>query len=79
MAQSQAQWDAIVSIKSTSPFTADGGDRTATVASGFDAMLSGYNAQAQMLHAATAGSDDSTAALFKQLSAAQQSTIDLFA
>ena len=78
MAQSQAQWDAIVSIKSTSPFTADGGDSTASVASGFDAMLSGYNAQAQLLQASV-GQNDSTTALMNQISAAQQSTIDLFA
>lgn len=79
MAQSQAQWDAIVSIKSTSPFTADGGDRTATVASGFDAMLTGYNAQAQLLAAAAAPDAGTTTALLNQISAAQQSTIDLFA
>lgn len=80
MAQSQAQWDAIASIKSTSPFApSGGGDATATVASGFDAMLSGYNAQAQMLAAAAAPDASTTLAMLNNISAAQQSTIDLFA
>lgn len=79
MAQSQEQWDAIVSIKSTSPFTADGGDATASVSSGFDAMLSGYNAQAQLLAAAASPDPGTTAAMLNNIAAAQQSTIDLFA
>ncbi len=79
MAQSQAQWDAIASIKSTSPFASGGGDHAATVASGFDAMLSGYNAQAQLLAAAAAPDAASTLAMLNNISAAQQSTIDLFA
>ncbi len=80
MTQSQAQWDAIASIKSTSPFAGEGSaDPTSTVASGFDAMLSGYNAQAQLLAAAAAPDAATTAALLNQISAAQQSTIDLFA
>lgn len=81
VAQSQAQWDAIASIKANSPFAASsaGADATASVASGFDAMLSGYNAQAQMLAAALAPSDATTTALLNDIAAAQQSTIDLFA
>lgn len=80
VAQSQAQWDAIASIKSTSPFDGGGAvDRTSSVASGFDAMLSGYNAQAQLLAAAAAPDASTTTALLNQISAAQQSTIDLFA
>lgn len=79
--QSQAQWDAIASIKANSPFAAEksSGDATATVASGFDAMLSGYNAQAQMLSAALAPDAGTTQALLNNIAAAQQSTIDLFA
>ena len=80
MGQSQAQWDAITSIKSTTPFSAErnNGDPTASVSSGFDAMLSGYNAQAQLL-AAAAPQDGPMAELLGQIQAAQQSTIDLFA
>lgn len=79
--QSQAQWDAIASIKANSPFAAasSGGDQTATVASGFDAMLSGYNAQAQLLSAALAPDAGTTQALLNNIAAAQQSSIDLFA
>lgn len=82
MAQSQAQWDAIASIKSTSPFasaSSGGAGQASTVASGFDAMLSGYNAQAQLLAAAAAPDAGTTTALLNQLASVQQSTIDLFA
>lgn len=81
LTQSQAQWDAIAAIKANSPFAAasSGADRTATVASGFDAMLSGYNAQAQLLSAALAPDAGTTQALLNNIAAAQQSTIDLFA
>lgn len=79
--QSQAQWDAIAAIKANSPFapSASGADPTASVASGFDAMLSGYNAQAQLLSAALAPDAGTTQALLNNIAAAQQSTIDLFA
>ena len=41
MSQSQEQWDAIASIKSTSPFAADAQARTASAAETLDAMLPG--------------------------------------
>ncbi len=80
LTQSQAQWDAIASIKATSPFdsgaSAGAGD---SVAGGFDAMLSGYTAQAQLLSAAAAPDAGATQALLNQLASVQQTTIDLFA
>lgn len=82
LTQSQAQWDAIASIKATSPFDGGGGSGGAAAsiaASGFDAMLSGYNAQAQLLSAAAAPDAATTTALLNQLASVQQSTIDLFA
>ncbi|MBJ7472857.1 MAG: hypothetical protein JHD16_16240 [Solirubrobacteraceae bacterium] len=81
LTQSQAQWDAIASIKATSPFDGggSGGAAASTVASGFDAMLSGYTAQAQLLSAAAAPDAGTTTALLNQLASVQQSTIDLFA
>lgn len=78
LSQSQAQWDAIISIKATSPFGADLDSRTTSAAATLDAMLpGGYGTSANL--SPGAGQQESLAAVTERVRAAQQSTIDLFA
>jgi enhancing lycopene biosynthesis protein 2 len=81
LSQSQAQWDAIISIKATSPFGADLDARTSSAAETLDAMLpGGYGTSANLTPGAGAGGEQETlAAITERVRAAQQSTIDLFA
>jgi hypothetical protein len=81
MSQSQAQWDAIVSIKATSPFGADLDARTTSAAATLDAMLpSGYGTTTNLGSPNASGApEESLAAVTERVRAAQQSTIDLFA
>lgn len=78
LSQSQAQWDAIISIKATSPFGADLDSRTTSAAATLDAMLpGGYGTSANL--SPGAGQQESLAAVTERVRAAQQSTIDLYA
>ncbi len=74
LGQSQAQWDAIASIKSTSPFASPPRTAGSTMAAAFDAMLPGYGTAV-----ADTAPGDASAQITERVRDAQQSTIDLFA
>lgn len=76
LSQSQAQWDAIASIKSTSPFAAAPASTGTSIAAALDAMLPGYGTAGAL---ASGAAQDSQAQITARVQAAQQSTIDLFA
>lgn len=79
LSQSQAQWDAIISIKATSPFRADLDARTSSAAETLDAMLPGGYGTSANLTPGAGGEQETLAAITERVRAAQQSTIDLFA
>lgn len=75
-AAAQAQWDAIASIKSTSPFASQSApSKTSSVADGLDSLMDTYTARVS----GATGGDSGAAAVLERVLDAQRSTIDLFA
>lgn len=77
MAQSQAQWDAIASIRSNSPFAAETQSRNSSPAETLDALLPGYGTMSSL--ASGSYGEGTLQQVTERVRAAQQSTIDLYA
>lgn len=68
-----AAWDAIASIRSTSPFSAGAASSGSSVADSLDSLMSVVGNPAMQ------PGDTTDLAILRQVQNAQQSTIDLFA